>query len=249
MAYARPKVFTAWSFSRYSDYARCPAFAKYKHLDKVKTPEMVKKEQDEASGAIPESPMTRGARVAAATDKYLSKRTAKLPIELMPLAQTYRDLRKLGNLSVEQGWGFTRDWRPCSPTDWNNCWLRVKIDVAYIEEAKGVGDILHIKDNKTGQFRENKNVEYEEQLNLYGTAGLAYMPTVVKVTTQLLYSDLGAVYPVKPKEFTVKQLPGMQAKWEKRVRPMFNDTRFAPKPGYYCRYCEFSKAKGGPCRF
>lgn len=242
------KMFEAWSFSRYMDYQKCPAFANWRHLQKLKTVEMRNREIAEASGKLPETPMQRGARVAGEADRYLTKKTSKVPIELMPLAKTYREIRSLGNLSVEQGWGFTKDWKPCSPTDWKNCWLRVKIDVCYIEEGKA-GDVLHIKDNKTGKFSQYKNEEYAEQLDLYGTAGLTLMPSVTKVTAQLLYSDLGIVHPSQPAVYLVGDLQKMQKAWDKRVRPMMNDKRFAPRPNRGCEWCEFSKAKGGPCRF
>jgi hypothetical protein len=240
--------FTSWSFSRWLDYDRCPAQACYKHLQKVRTEQMAKREEDERTGKVDESPMARGSRIDDATNKFLSKRTAKIPIELMPMAPVYRKIRSLGNLSINQSWGFTKNWEPCSSTDWDNCWLRAKIDVCWIAETKAE-DVLHIKDNKTGKFRPNKNEEYLHQLNLYGTVGLAYMPTVAKVTTQLLYSDLNLAYPKEPTVFTRAQLATMQKHWEKLVKPMFNDRRFAPKPGYYCTYCDFSKSKGGPCRY
>ncbi len=118
----------------------------------------------------------------------------------------------------------------------------------WIEEGKNF-DTLHIRDNKTGKFREEKAEEYMQQLELYGVAGLTMLPTVNKVTTQLLYSDLGIIHPDAPAIFTPDQLLGLQKTWVKRVKPMMNDTRFSPKPSRVCSYCDFSKKKGGPCRY
>ena len=120
--------------------------------------------------------------------------------------------------------------------------------MCYIEEVK-TGDILHIEDNKTGKFDERKNEEYMEQCELYGAAGLARMPTVYEATAQLLYSDLGTKWPANiPMVWRVDELAKLKKLWEKRFRPMLNDTRFSPRPGYYCSYCDFSKKRGGPCK-
>lgn len=246
------KVFTAWSFSRWNDWYQCPARARYKHLDKIITEEMAKKAADMRAGVIEEGPMERGAGIAKKAENYLTKKTSKLPIELMSLASTYRDIRKIEGLGVELGVGFTREWKPCSPTDWDRCWLRVKMDISWVETTKigkAYNDVLHIRDNKTGRLRDDKAEEYMLQLDLYGTAGLALMPTVSSATAQLLYSDIGQIYPETPTVFPREKLESMQREWERRVRPMFADRRFAPRPGYYCRWCDFSKAKGGPCKY
>lgn len=243
-----PKIFTSWSFSRWNDYTACPFFAKCKYLDKVVTDAMAQRQADMAEGKIEPGPMERGEDIAKKTQAFLDGKVKNLPVELMPLAPVYRDLKKRGNLSVEQSWGFTREWRPCSPTDWDACWLRVKIDVARVEEGRNA-DTLHIKDNKTGKFRDEKNEEYQLQLELYGVAGLVKMPTVATVTAQLLYSDLGIVYPEQPTVFTTDDTERLKALWNKRVKPMFADTRFAPRPSKKCYYCEFSKKRGGPCKY
>lgn len=248
-----PRQFTAWSFSRWNDWMQCPYRAKLKYLDKLVTPEMRKRDDDMRSGKVEPGPLQRGEQVAKEAEKFLKAKRGPVPMSLMPLAKNYRELRDHGNLSVEQSWGFTRDWKPCSPTDWDNCWLRVKIDVSYVDTEKvGRGeyiDTLHIKDNKTGKFNDRKAEEYEQQLELYGVAGLTLMPTVSRVTAQLLYSDIGVLHPAEPAVYTQDQLAALQATWNKRVTPMFRDVRFPPRPGYYCRWCDFSKAKGGPCRY
>lgn len=249
------KMFTSWSFSRWNDWMQCPYRARLKYLDKLVTPEMLKRQADVAAGRVEPGPLEHGEEVAKEAEKFLKTKSSRTPVpmSLMPLAKEYRALRDHGNLSVEQSWGFTREWKPCSPTDWNNCWLRVKIDVSYVEQQK-LGraqyvDTLHIKDNKTGKYNDRKLEEYKMQLQLYGVAGLTLMPTVSKVTAQLLYSDIGVLHPEEPMIYTPDELTSLQALWDKRVRPMFNDKRFVPRPGYYCRWCDFSKAKGGPCRF
>jgi hypothetical protein len=241
------RQFTSWSYSRYHDHKECPAKANWKYLVKLQTPQMVELIAKPVTG--PENPLQRGDRIDKAGGAFLRGETKKVPIDLMPVAQEFRAMRSKGNLSVNQSWGFTKDWKPCSPTDWNNCWVRVQLDVASIEETKR-GDILHITDNKTGKFDLRRAEDYVEQLQLYGAAGFARMPTVTQVTARLLYTDLGITYPeTTPLVWDTKQGAKLRDIWNKRVRPMLNDTRFPPRPGYYCRWCDFSKAKGGPCKY
>src|SRR5574337_218458 len=125
----------------------CPARAKYRHVEKVKTPMMAAREIGLANGTVEPGPMERGADIAKKAERFLKGMVKQLPIELMPVAETYKALRKRGNLSVEDSWGFTRRWLSCSPTDWNNCWLRIKIDVCYVEERRKGPATLHIRDN------------------------------------------------------------------------------------------------------
>jgi len=241
-------LFTSWSFSRYSDYHMCPAKAKYKYLEKVRTDEMIQRENDERSGKLPENPLARGERVAKVTENYLKKKTRTLPSDIAALGREYKALREK-QLTVEDSWGFDKDWRPCGVTDWNRCWLRVKIDINYIESIQRK-DWLRIIDNKTGRYRLEKYEEYQEQLHLYGVAGLARMPTVVGVSAQLYYSDEGIVYPKDgPVVFERRELEMMKKVWEKKLKPFFNDRKFTPKPGYYCQWCDYSKKKGGPCKY
>jgi len=246
MAWIKDK-FDSWSFTRYSDYDRCPAFAKYKHLMKL----------DQG----PKNPaMQRGADVADHTDAWFKGKRRAMPAELKPLAPLYRALKKDKTVQAEANWGFTREWEPCAPTDWNRCWLRVKVDI--LTTANGA-KVLNLYDSKTGKFSDYAVAGYEMQLNLYAAAGTVVFPTAQTINTQLLFSDLGRVHPQQgPKVYTRNEAQAEIKAWEKRVKPMFNDKRFAPKPGNHCRWCPFSKnysyvdattgkrvARPGPCKF
>jgi len=246
MSWGVKTQFDSWSFTRWSDYDRCPAFAKYKHLQKL----------DQG----PKNPaMQRGADVADSTDQWFKGMRRTMPVELKPLAPVYKALKKDKTVQAEANWGFTKDWTPCSPTDWNRCFLRVKIDI--LTTADGA-KTLNLYDSKTGKYSDYAVAGYELQLNLYAAAGTVVFPTAKLINTQLLFSDIGRVHPFEgPKVYTQKQAAGEIKEWEKRIKPMFNDKRFAPKPGNHCRWCPFSKnatfpdGKGGtivrkgPCKF
>lgn len=221
---------TAWSFSRWKDYDKCPFYCKLKHVDKRKEP---------SSPA-----MARGADIAAKTEAYFAGTLSRLPAELSSLGDDFRFLKKQKTKFFEQQWGFKIDWTPTAWNDWNNCWLRAKIDIGYHE-----GTTVHIRDGKTGKFREMQSEDYMLQLSLYAATAVARFPDAQKVTTQLLYTDQGLRYPEQAVEYTRKEALLLQKDWEKRTKKMLNDTTFKPKPGDACRWCAFAKSKGGPCKY
>lgn len=138
---------------------------------------------------------------------------------------------------VEETWAFTKDWDETTWNDWNNCWVRIKTDVNCLD-----GDELYIIDHKTGKKREG----YGEQMSLYPVGGFLKFPHVKKIHTQLWFLDSGDVV---EQSYDVSELKVLKEGWNKKVEPMMNDTRFAPKPGNGCRWCPYSKSKGGPCKF
>lgn len=237
-----PRQFKSWSNSRYNDYAQCPARANYKHL--LKLPE-------------PKSPqMQRGIDVAKAEEDYFLGKRKTIPIEVVkslhPLFKEIKKPAKGKELLVEQNWGFTKDWKVTDYFDWDNCALRVKVDVGY-----KIGTDLYLYDNKTGGLdkkngglRLSDREKYEEQLDLYRAAGIARFPDVKRIYSQLIYTDLGVTYPAEaPMMSTAAAAIKAQKDWSKRVLPLFNDKRFLPRPGYYCQWCHYRKSNGGPCKY
>jgi hypothetical protein len=225
MGFNAVKTFTSVSYTRLSDYEQCPLFANYKHLVKLPTPK--------------NDAMQRGADIADATDEWFKGTRRTMPKELAPLKSEYQLIKKDKSTVAEANWGFTRTWEPCSPTDWNRCWLRVKIDIQRITPD---GKILKIDDSKTGKYSEYKVAGYEDQLRLYTTTGVIMFPKVQEIQTRLLFSDLGLIHPnTGPRTYTAKEAVAMRKDWERRFKPMMADTKFAPRPGPYCRWCPFSK--------
>lgn len=218
------KQITAWSYSRYRDYEQCPLRAKFKHVDKLKEP---------GSAA-----MDRGTDIHKMAEDYASGRLKKLPTELEKFKSEFIALKKQ-TPTCEQEWAFDNGWRRC---DWfaREAWLRVKMDVAV--EFKKSNSAMVI-DHKTGKFRPGT---YSEQLELYGLAALIIFPDAEDVSCHLWFLDSGDEEKI---DFVRADLPELKAMWLKRTKPMLNDKRFAPKPGNHCRWCPFSKSKGGQCKF
>lgn len=220
--------FKAWSFSRWQDYTRCPAFARYKHLLKLRAP----------AGPAAD----RGTLIHNDAEAYILGKTKRMPEELTGLRREYTALRALGvkgKLVTEQMWGFDREWRPCDPKAWDVCWLRVKADVVYLLKPT----VLAVDDHKSGRRKDD---EHGQQLSLYGLSALLRYPKVQEVRGRMLYVDKHDKLPLT---FHRRDVEGLKTKWEHNVAFMFADKRFAPRPSNACTWCQFSKAKGGPCKF
>lgn len=240
-----PKTFTSWSVSRYHDYKQCPLKAKLKHLDKIQEPK--------------NQAMERGAAIHTLAEKYIRSEIKTMPEELTRFAPLFEALRKRFKRKtvmtvVEDSWAYTKAWAITTWDDWTGCWLRVKVDTAW-EESNGV---LLIKDWKTGKFRDSDRVLYEEQLELYALAAFLQPPYkhIHTVKGELVYLDLGLTYPtasldVERLTFVREQEKDLRKRWETRVKAMFSDTKFAPKPNALCKWCFYRKSNaingGGQC--
>lgn len=240
---ATPKQFTSWSFSRYSDWKRCPLAAKLKHLDKISEPK--------------NPAMQRGADIHDEAAAYLKGNLAKLSPDLALFKDEFKRLRLLSKKRLlgfvcEDNWAFTAEWDKTQWNDWLRCWVRIKLDCAHHETI----DVMVVTDWKTGKFREELHEEYLEQLELYALAALILHPHLKEVRPRLVYTDQGLIYPpvTKPIVYTQADVPRLKKLWAKRINPMMKDTRFAPKPNSKCHWCFYGQsgvAKGGPglCRF
>jgi hypothetical protein len=93
------------------------------------------------------------------------------------------------------------------------------------------------------------------QGELYVAAGMAMnaaglLPSPVSaVQAELWYLDQGVIWPEAPNPVSVKQYPKLQKLWGQRTKAMLTDKTFKPRPGNACRWCTYSKAKGGPCQY
>ena len=235
-----PNQITSWSFSRFSDYRQCPAKAKYKHV--MKMPE-------------PSNPaMERGILIHKLAEDYIKGKLRALPSELVKFMNLFKALRalykkKIRTMDVEESWAFTKDWGKTRYDDWTGCHLRIKMDCASQDDDPST---LVIRDWKTGRYRDEQNESYVLQLSLYAVGAFHTHKHVKTVIPQLVYLDHGIVYPsasTQKTSYTRKELPMLTKDWERRVKPMLNDTVFAPTPSDHCRWCHYRKSNGGPCQY
>lgn len=217
--------FTAWSYSRLSDYRKCPHMAKCKHLLKM--------------GERENEAMKRGASIHKDAEQYVNGTKRLLPASLKPFEQAnpgcFKELKKL-KAKTEQQWAFDQDW---NPTGWfaPNAWVRMVIDVSFDED-----ELAQTIDYKTGKVRE----ENDEQLILYNLGSLIMKPELNSAMAEFWYLDQNVRRSViMPRA----ELAKSKKSWERQVKKMMSDTKFKPTPGDACRWCHLSAARGGNCKF
>jgi len=218
---------TAWSYSRYADYAQCPFKFKCKHIDRLPDP---------GSAA-----MQRGNTIHKLAEDYTLGKIKKCPPELKHFAGQFKELQKLSPI-VEQAWGYRSDWTWTGKPNWfgDDVWFRAKADLMVVYDD-ATADLI---DHKTGKkYQTNK-----DQVELFALAGFKRYPHLTEINTRLWYLDQPTDNEVVL-SYTAKDAALIQKGWSKKVIPMFADRKFAPRPNDKCHWCTFRKANGGPCKF
>jgi hypothetical protein len=153
-----------------------------------------------------------------------------------------RAIKKLG-ACAEGSYAFTKSWSPCSPTDWANAWLRVKIDAEVEQDT----DYLTQIDFKTGKPWPIT----AKQAELYAVTGFLRFPKVKIIETEFWYLDSGEVVNYV---FARSEYAALKKKWAAAGREVIAARQFPPtKNAYNCTYCPFASNKKlgngepGPC--
>lgn len=209
-----------WSYSRYSTWKECPAKLRYKAEDK--TP----RESHPAA--------QRGTDFHKQFELYLVGDSD----ELLPELEYYRSfldrLREAGAIP-EMPLALDANWKQV-PWDSPDRWWRGVYDVV----VKAPNETIII-DWKTGQ--EYK--DHRDQREVYAMTYHCVDPTP-HVRVIHTYVDK------KQNTFTLfheDELKPIREEWGGRIEEMLNDKDFVPNPGFHCRRCDFSRSKGGPCKF
>ena len=217
---------TTWSFSRWATWNTCPLQYKLKFIDKLPDP--------------PSPAMARGDKFHKAIAKHLIGNDPCPPEIVSDFhKQQVAEMKAFGDKMVEQQWGFSAQWRP---TGWfgNVTWLRAIADVVLLYGDSSV----EVVDWKTGKkYGSNK-----DQIELFAltTAVRFGQNTTNGVRTKLIYVDADSE---DEEEFKASDMKALQAKWDDRAKSMLADRQWLPRPNDKCKFCNWSRSKGGQCRF
>jgi len=229
----------AWSFSAWKNYTECPQRFKYERINKLQPKQPVDRKA-----------LVRGEQYHKDAENYLKDRLHEVPPSFKLIPEKMQKLKTLDPI-CEEMWAFDRWWRPIPLNergftedfaDKDKIWVRMKLDAAVFSKENTLCVAI---DFKTGDLKE----DHPLQLELQALGVLCKYPTVNEVYSEAWYSDQRLVLQHDDNPFTRKDIDKLIMKWEQRVKAMFTDTRHAAKPGRYCTWCPYSRAKGGPCKF
>jgi len=211
-----------WSYSAWSCYSGCPAKYKYRYIERHSVPK------------IPSPAMERGTEIHSLFEASLTDAEAELPPPFDYYTDFLEVLRNHGT-KPEQTIILESDWTPAPP--WNEGWVKAILDAGLVK-----GTEARNYDWKTGKIYD----EHQDQRELYSLMQFCANPEVLVVVGMHVYVDK------KENRSTIfqrSQVPDLKAKWEERARMMNEDEIFPTNPSFSCRFCDFSKYSGGPCRF
>lgn len=215
-----------WSYSRWSDYERCPYYAKAKHIDKIPEPG--------------NAAMSRGLEIHRLADEFLKGSLARVPKVLASVADRLKGLKKAKALS-ELKMAVNRQWKQ-TPFFGETGVCRIVTDALSVKSKSA-----ELVDWKSGKSQNTPIEVGERQLSLQAIGVLSIYPLVEEVKASLNYVDeAGHEQSVI---FNRKQIPALTKQWDKDTRAMLNDTEFKPRVNSKCRFCPYSKSKGGTCKY
>ena len=246
-------MITSWSPSKLEKYTQCPLRCKLETVDKLcpicfqgamKGWEV--QTCTKCGGSPAPSPvLQRGTALHLAAENYIAGKDRAMHADLAPVkawVEKYRHGFKTGFVRVEQQIAVTKEWEQC---EWFSpkAWLRTKIDVLDMTGKK----IWYVVDWKTGKFKPDG--EYSDALNIYATAIMSAFPQPGAVESSLVFIDAGKAVERPEGRVNRKGVKKAQKNWVARTKAMLSDEIFAPKPSNLCRWCPYSKAKGGVCEY
>lgn len=222
---------TAWSFSRLTDFEKCPYMMRLKYIDKVEQP--------------PSPAMERGIRIHKSIEDFITGKAEGLDPEITnfkPEIASLRERFKTGSVEVEGEWGFTNKWELCDWRDYERVWLRVKLD-SYVHLSDDVGVVI---DEKTGGKFGNE-IKHAEQGLLYAGTAFIRHPEKKKHIVEFHYLDKNDISRV---DYKPEQAAKALVSFEKRAMKMLTATMFPPRPNIVnCKFCPYGRQKGnGYCK-
>lgn len=209
-----------WSYSRWEDFYLCPYRYALKHIAKV----ALLKESNPA--------FDRGNRIHLLSQHYIEGDIKRVPKDLLAFAGEYKTIKALGAVA-EIDYTVDVKWAPAEPDDFDNAWLRAKLDLVI------ASDSLTVIDVKTGRFRKDK---VDMQGSIYAMLVLErHKDEYDEVDVEFWYTDSGETYPL---HFDLTELKSLKKEWLARIKPMLSGRLFQKTPSKdACAYCPFRSDK------
>lgn len=140
------------------------------------------------------------------------------------------------------------------PWDYRGPVVRAKID--WVFQLASTPKVLYVLDWKTGKIYDKHAEEREFYACLGAEIASKLNITFDFVQTIYFYIDQGSAIPFnyddQESSYLIKKedLPAIKERWMSEMVEIGSTERFVYTPGQpQCNWCEFSKAKGGPCEF
>jgi hypothetical protein len=241
-----------FSFSQWENYDGCPARWHFKSVLKYPT---------KPAGPAAE----RGTDLHDRCEKFILSQCTEFELQYGDQRQRFGDKRPAvildkymdvlhqfkdhpnGNRYVEKEYTFDENWYLCVPKT-----PEVKV-VTILDAIRsgGAWEGKHKGEDEgkvfIGEWKSGSpKPTHADQRKLYALVGLtAFICEEVNVTTYYLEQDN-----IPPQRLVAKPSAKekLQALWQKRFDQMERDKICAPRPGDYCRWCDFSRRVGGPCK-
>jgi len=220
------KLYTEpWGFSKMETYKDCKKKFYFQYIKKLPSPG--------------NAAMERGGKIHETAEAYLQGWITSLPADQIdPVWQPRLDeLRHKPLFVSEQAIGLDSQWKPLKNWFQQETWIRAKMDADYFEEQT-----VEVIDFKTGKYR----VPSDEQIELYAIVGLSKHPSATKARAEYWFFDMDDVY---TKEYTAEYLVARRKYYEEFAAKLYSTEVWVEEPSRECKWCPYSKTKGGPCKY
>jgi CRISPR/Cas system-associated exonuclease Cas4 (RecB family) len=208
-----------WSFSAWQTWNLCPARAKYRYVDRLPEP--------------PNQYAQRGIEVHGMVEAYIKGVVPEYKHESDVVTKRVLEAKAIDGVQAEPFIGMSRKWEPAQ---FKTAWLRGKFDLMW-----SAGKVLNIVDLKTGKQRDS----HGDQMELYACMGQRWA-NAERVKVSLWYMDLEKFTSIN---YHIVELAELRRKWNDAGKELTTAKRFPTRSGPHCKWCAYSKAKGGPCRY
>lgn len=239
-----------WSFSQWENYNECPARWKFQSVLKLpRSPSGPAAARgtsmhERVSGYIEKQSGfdLKWLKFGDPDERFGDKSPAVIHDKYIPIIDAYRD-HPNGDKYAEKQLCMDTNWSITAPKSALHAFTGVLDAVRYSKYNADEMGVLRIAEWKSGKPKES----HAEQRSIYALIGLRnWLAATVQVTTYYLES---ATEPPGKLKVEAIETGAYVQKWDQRRNRMQGDKVCAPRPGYYCNWCDYATKKGGPCKF